>query len=213
MTRWSRGWARWPVPRVLGSGLDPASQMGPLVSARHRDKVMGLIGTGRSEGAEIVAGGDALDRPGYFVRPTVVANAACKDLTLVREEVFGPVVVAMPFDDPEAVLAEANRSSTRPGRQHLEQRPARGAAWSMAWMPARSPAQHAHISSIPATCLAGRRLLLRRSGVGREHGRSAIEACTEIKSVCHGLLERSGTPASVRACALAVILGVIPRAV
>ncbi|MDW3689073.1 aldehyde dehydrogenase family protein [Cupriavidus sp. CV2] len=164
---------------VLGSGLDPASQMGPLVSARHRDKVMGLIGTGRSEGAQIVAGGDALDRPGYFVRPTVVANAACKDLTLVREEVFGPVVVAMPFDDPEAVLAEANRSEYGLGASiwsndlRAVQRLVDGLDAGTVWV-------NTHNIVDPNMPFGG----YKASGVGREHGRSAIEAYTEIKSVC-----------------------------
>ncbi|WP_458766253.1 phenylacetaldehyde dehydrogenase StyD [Cupriavidus basilensis] len=164
---------------VLGSGLDPASQMGPLVSSRHRDKVMGLIGTGRSEGADIVAGGTALDRPGFFVRPTVVANTACKDLTLVREEVFGPVVVAMPFDDPEAVLAEANRSEYGLGASiwsndlRAVQRLVDGLDAGTVWV-------NTHNIVDPNMPFGG----YKASGVGREHGRSAIEAYTEIKSVC-----------------------------
>jgi len=164
---------------VLGAGLDPASQMGPLVSARQRDKVMGLIGTGRSEGAQIVAGGTAPERPGYFVRPTVVANAACKDLTLVREEVFGPVVVAMPFDDPQAVLAEANRSEYGLGASiwsndlRAVQRLVDGLDAGTVWV-------NTHNIVDPNMPFGG----YKASGVGREHGYSAIESYTEIKSVC-----------------------------
>ncbi|AOZ08770.1 phenylacetaldehyde dehydrogenase StyD [Cupriavidus malaysiensis] len=164
---------------VLGSGFDPASQMGPLVSSRHRDKVMGLIGGGRAEGAEIVAGGTALEREGYFVRPTVVANSACKDLTLVREEVFGPVVVAMPFDDPEAVLAEANRSEYGLGASiwsnnlRAVQRLVDGLHAGTVWV-------NTHNVVDPNLPFGG----YKASGVGREHGRSAIDAYTELKSVC-----------------------------
>ena len=163
---------------VLGSGFDPASQMGPLVSSRHRDKVMGLIGGGRAEGAEIVAGGTALEREGYFVRPTVVANSACSDLTLVREEVFGPVVVAMPFDDPR-------RCWPRPTAANTASAPASGATTCARC----SPVDGLHAGTVwvnthnvvdPNLPFGG----YKASGVGREHGRSAIDAYTELKSVC-----------------------------
>ncbi len=164
---------------VLGSGFDPATQMGPLVSARQRERVMGLIDSGRQEGAEIVSGGVMPKRPGYFVRPTVVSNTACKPLTLVREEVFGPVVVAMPFDDIDAVLKEANNSRYGLGASiwtnnlsaanRLIDRIDAGTVWV-----------NTHNVIDPGMPFGG----FKSSGVGREHGRAALDAYTEIKSVC-----------------------------
>jgi phenylacetaldehyde dehydrogenase len=164
---------------VLGSGFDPNAQMGPLVSARQRERVMGFIDGGRTEGAEILTGGVAPDRPGYFVKPTVVSNTACKPLTLVKEEIFGPVVVAMPFDDIDAVLKEANNSEYGLGASiwsnnlaavnRLIDRIDAGTVWV-----------NTHNVVDPSMPFGG----FKSSGVGREHGRVALDSYTEIKSVC-----------------------------
>ncbi|AKJ30260.1 phenylacetaldehyde dehydrogenase StyD [Caldimonas brevitalea] len=164
---------------TLGSGFDAGVQMGPLVSQRQRERVMGLIETGRTEGAEIVTGGQAAARAGYFVHPTVVANTACKPLTLVREEVFGPVVVAMPFDDIDAVLRQANDSDYGLGASvwsndlravhRIVERLDAGTVWV-----------NTHNIIDPSMPFGG----FKSSGVGREHGRAALDAYTEIKSVC-----------------------------
>jgi phenylacetaldehyde dehydrogenase len=90
----------------VGPGLDPACDMGPAISAAQRDKVMDYIQSGREAG-EVVFGGDAPDLPGFFVNPTLIAlsdNAA----RVVQEEIFGPVIVALPFDDEAEVLHMAN---------------------------------------------------------------------------------------------------------
>ena len=164
---------------VLGGGLDPNAQMGPMVSARHRDRVMSLIETGAREGAEVVAGGQRGDGPGYFVRPTVVANTGNKDLTLVREEVFGPVLVAMPYDDLDEVLARANDSiyglgaSVWTNNLGKAQRAIDALQAGTVWV-------NTHNMVDPNMPFGG----FKASGVGREHGRSAIEAYTELKSVC-----------------------------
>jgi phenylacetaldehyde dehydrogenase len=164
---------------VLGSGLDPAAQMGPLVSAHHRERVMKLIATGAAEGAEVVAGGRAPDGPGYFVRPTVVANTGNRPLTLVREEVFGPVLVAMPYDDLDSVLQQANDSAYGLGasvwtnRLDQAQRAIDALQAGTVWV-------NTHNMVDPAMPFGG----FKASGVGREHGRAAIEAYTETKSVC-----------------------------
>lgn len=92
----------------LGNGLDPMTQLGPLVSEQHLLRVMGYIESGKSEGAELVGGGARHGDEGYFVTPTVFANRGRSDLRIVREEIFGPVVVAMPFDGIEEVAALAN---------------------------------------------------------------------------------------------------------
>ena len=90
----------------IGRGLDPSTEMGPLVSAEHLDKVMSYIELGRKEG-EIVAGGGVWGDRGYFVQPTVIARPPAQS-RIVKEEIFGPVLAAIPFDAEEEVLAAAN---------------------------------------------------------------------------------------------------------
>ncbi len=70
------------------------------------------------QGAELVAGGDRPDSNGFFVNPTVFVNTR-NDMKIVREEIFGPVLVAMPYDDIEDVIAAAERHALRARRQHL----------------------------------------------------------------------------------------------
>ena len=95
----------------LGPGLDPTSQLGPLISADQRSRVMGYIQAGKDEGAELVCGGEAPDGKGYFVQPTIFTHAN-QDIKIAREEIFGPVLFAQPFGDSdlESIAAEANKS-------------------------------------------------------------------------------------------------------
>jgi len=164
---------------VLGSGFDANAQMGPMVSARHRDRVMTLMATGAAEGGELVAGGRAGEGPGYFVRPTIVANTANKPLTLVSEEVFGPVLVAMPYDDMDSVLQQANDSAYGLGAS-VWTNDLRRAQRAIDVLQAGTVWVNTHNMVDPAMPFGG----FKSSGVGREHGRSAIEAYTELKSVC-----------------------------
>ena len=90
----------------VGYGADPGVQMGPLVSARQRERVLGYIESGVSEGAEILTGGRARGR-GFYVEPTVLVKAA-PTMRAVQEEIFGPVVAAMPYDDIDEIAARAN---------------------------------------------------------------------------------------------------------
>lgn len=92
---------------VLGSSLDPDTQMGPLVSKRQQERVLSFVDSAREEGAEIVAGGAALDHVGAYVRPTVLAGVR-QDMRVVREEIFGPVLSVMAFDDESEALRLAN---------------------------------------------------------------------------------------------------------
>ncbi|WP_415913707.1 phenylacetaldehyde dehydrogenase StyD [Paraburkholderia sp. J63] len=164
---------------VLGSGFDAATQMGPLVSARHRDKVAGMIAQGRAEGGEIVAGGGDGNRAGYFVEPTVIANAANKPLTVVREEVFGPVLVAMPYDDVEEAIAAANASEYGLGASVWTNQLDRALRVVDA-VQAGTVWVNTHNMVDPALPFGG----FKSSGIGREHGRAIIDAYTETKSVC-----------------------------
>lgn len=90
----------------LGSGLDPQTQLGPLISKEQLSRVLAYIESGISEGAELVGGGQRFGDTGYFVAPTVFANRENKRIRISEEEIFGPVVTAMPFagmDDLEAL--------------------------------------------------------------------------------------------------------------
>ncbi len=91
----------------VGAGLDPDTQLGPLVSAVQQERVMGYIRSGFEEGARAAVGGEAGEGGGHFVKPTVLVDAR-DDMRVVREEIFGPVVVAMPYDDLDEVARRAN---------------------------------------------------------------------------------------------------------
>ena len=96
----------------LGQGFDPATELGPLVSQEQLERVTGYIETGKREGATATTGGQRPDNAaltGYFVQPTVFDNVQ-DEMTIAREEIFGPVVVALPFEDIEEVAARANTS-------------------------------------------------------------------------------------------------------
>ena len=91
----------------LGPGYFPDSQMGPLVSKEQHDRVLGYIEKGKKEGAEVVAGGARHGNQGYFVQPTVFTKVAPHH-TIVREEIFGPVVVASPYKSVDDIVGVAN---------------------------------------------------------------------------------------------------------
>jgi phenylacetaldehyde dehydrogenase len=93
----------------VGHGLDPETEMGPLVSQEQFERVTGYLATGNEEGSRATAGGSAIDGPGYFVQPTVLVDAQA-DHAIVREEIFGPVIAAMPFSDVDDLARQANDS-------------------------------------------------------------------------------------------------------
>ena len=162
----------------LGPGLDPTTEMGPLVSAEQQERVMGYIASGRAEGASITTGGEAVAGPGYFVKPTVMVNVK-PDMKVVREEIFGPVLVAQRFDDLDEVAAMANDSEFGLGASiwsnnlqavhRLTPKIRSGTVWV-----------NCHNVLDPAMPFGG----FKQSGMGRENGRAGVEMYTEIKSVC-----------------------------
>ncbi|HKS98521.1 MAG TPA: aldehyde dehydrogenase family protein [Rugosimonospora sp.] len=93
----------------VAPGTDPTADLGPLVSAEQFAKVLGYVEGGRAEGAEVAAGGHRVGDRGYFVAPTVLTNTS-PGMSVVREEIFGPVLCAMPFDSLEEIVAAANDS-------------------------------------------------------------------------------------------------------
>jgi phenylacetaldehyde dehydrogenase len=91
----------------IGHGMNPDTEMGPLVSSEQFGRVTNYLRIGAEEGARAMTGGNAIDGPGYFVQPTVLVDATA-DHRLTREEIFGPVVSALPFADVDDLAAQAN---------------------------------------------------------------------------------------------------------
>ena len=165
----------------LGPGLDPNTEMGPLVSKEQQHRVLGYIDSGRQGGAKIVTGGEAPPGQGYYVKPTVMANVR-QDMTVVREEIFGPVLVAQRFDDLDEIAALANDSPYGLGASiwgrdisaihRLVPKVRAGTVWV-----------NCHNFVDPAMPFGG----YKQSGFGREHGHVVFEHYTELKSVCIAL--------------------------
>jgi succinate-semialdehyde dehydrogenase/glutarate-semialdehyde dehydrogenase len=91
----------------LGRGVDPDTDVGPLIDATQRDKVHELVTDAVARGATVLTGGGPLDGPGYFYRPTVLTNVAASS-RLLAEEIFGPVAPIVSFDTEEQAIAAAN---------------------------------------------------------------------------------------------------------
>ena len=125
----------------MGPGLDPGTQLGPLISAEQEERVRGYIEKGKAEGAELVTGGGARDGDGYFVEPTLF-SATSDDLTIAREEIFGPVLVALPYSRARGGRAARERHRLRPRRGGLDARPRQGAQARRAAARRRHLGQH-----------------------------------------------------------------------
>lgn len=93
----------------LGPGMDPETDMGPLISAKQQETVLDYIEKGKAEGARLVAGGEKAFDKGYFVQPTIFADVE-DNMTIAREEIFGPVMAVFVFDEVEEVISRANDS-------------------------------------------------------------------------------------------------------
>ncbi|MDX2817189.1 aldehyde dehydrogenase family protein [Streptomyces sp. PA03-5A] len=163
----------------LGDPADPTTDIGPLVSEEHYRKVTSYIRAGLSDPAlRLVAGGSAPHRPGYYVRPTLFAAHAGPSGPLFREEIFGPVLVAAPFDAYDQAIAEANAlpygltASVWTTDLHTAMAAARDLRAGYVWINASS----AHI---PGTAFGG----VKNSGVGREEGIEELESYTQPKNV------------------------------
>jgi phenylacetaldehyde dehydrogenase len=165
----------------VGSGIDPESEMGPLVSQEQLDRVSGLLRSGVEEGARTVTGGNRLDRDGYFVEPTVIVGASA-DMRIMREEIFGPVITSTSFtdDDLQSIADEANTTSY--GLAAYVWTRDVGTAHKMAGK-LKAGTVRVNGGYAPGLPFGG----FKQSGWGRENGRVGIEAYTEVKSVAIGL--------------------------
>jgi aldehyde dehydrogenase (NAD+) len=162
----------------VGDPFDPATRVGPLVTSRHRDRVEGFIAAGRAEGARVVAGGARpadLDS-GWYVGPTVLADLA-PSATPVREEIFGPVLVVLPYDDVDHAVRLANDSVYGLG----------GTVWTRDADRGLDVARRVETGSIGVNFfdldLGAPFGGVKSSGLGRELGPEGLSAYVSLKSI------------------------------
>ncbi|MGD0239259.1 MAG: aldehyde dehydrogenase family protein [Streptosporangiaceae bacterium] len=161
----------------LGPGMEAGTQMGPLVSDEQLRRVTGFLESGVADGATTVTGGGRHGDTGYFVEPTVITNTR-PDMKIVREEIFGPVVVAAPFRSLDEIAAEANNSSYGLG----------AGIWTKDISKAHALAKKLRAGTVWINCYNVFDASLpfggyKQSGWGREMGHEVLEAYTEVKAV------------------------------
>lgn len=161
----------------VGPGLDPSTEMGPLVSATQLTRVTRYIESGVAEGAEVVTGGHSLGKEGFFVAPTVLSKTN-SGMKVVREEIFGPVLAAMPFDDISEIPSIAN--DTPYGLA--------ASVWTRDVVKAHTLARKIKAGSVGINIHSVLDQSMpfggyKQSGWGRENGSEALDAYLETKSV------------------------------
>ena len=165
----------------IGDPLDPATQVGALISEAHMQKVLGYIDIGRKEGATLLCGGHrALEgacADGYFITPAIFAGCG-DDMRIVREEIFGPVMAVLEFSEESEVVARANATEFGLSAGVFTRDLARAHRVIALLQAGTCWINHYNITPI-ALPFGG----AKQSGLGRENGRAAIEHYTQVKSV------------------------------
>jgi phenylacetaldehyde dehydrogenase len=162
----------------VGPGLDASTDMGPLVSEEQLKRVCGYLDSGFSQGAKAVAGGHKASDKGYFVEPTVLVNTN-EDMKVVQEEIFGPVVTAMPFTEPEEIVVRANDNVYGLA----------AGVWTNDIGKAHRTAEHLKAGTVWINCYNIFDAALpfggyKQSGWGREMGHEVLNNYTQTKAVC-----------------------------
>ncbi len=161
----------------LGSGMEVGTQMGPLVSEEQFQRVSGFLASGKEEGATALAGGGKFGDRGFFIEPTVLINTH-SGMKVVREEIFGPVVVAAPFTDLDEIAAQANDSEYGLG----------AGIWTKDISKAHALAKKLRAGTVWINCYNVFDAALpfggyKQSGWGREMGHEVLNNYTEVKAV------------------------------
>ena len=162
----------------VGPGLDASTDMGPLVSEEQLKRVCGYLDSGFSQGAKALAGGRKASDKGYFVEPTVLVDTN-EDMKVVQEEIFGPVVVAMPFTEPEEIVVRANDNVYGLA----------AGVWTNDIGKAHRTAEHLKAGTVWINCYNIFDAALpfggyKQSGWGREMGHEVLNSYTQTKAVC-----------------------------
>jgi phenylacetaldehyde dehydrogenase len=162
----------------VGDGFSGDTEMGPLVSDEQLGRVTGYLDSGRADGAEIITGGHRIGDSGYFIEPTVISKTS-PNMKIVREEIFGPVVVAEPFQTLDEIAAVANDSTYGLA----------AGVWTKDISKAHAMAKRLRAGTVWINCYNVFDAALpfggyKQSGWGREMGHEVLEAYTEVKAVC-----------------------------
>ena len=165
----------------VGPGMEASTDMGPRVSEEQLNRVCGYLDSGFSEGAKAVVGGKRHGEKGYFVKPTVLVNTNEK-MKVVQEEIFGPVVTAIPFKDPNELVTQANDSVYGLA----------AGIWTKDIQKAHRLASQLRAGTVWINCYNIFDAALpfggyKQSGWGREMGHDVLELYTEVKAVCAAL--------------------------
>ena len=169
----------------MGHCFAEDTQIGPLISQKQRERVLGLIKSGKEEGGELLAGGKVFDGPGFYVSPTIIANPK-PGARILKEEIFGPVLTVMVFDEIDDVVAQANDTTyglassvwtNDVNKAHLlAKRIQAGFVWI-----------NCHVMSDISLPGGG----YKQSGWGREQGVEGIDAYLQTKTVYAALRNKS----------------------